>query len=304
MTTKTVALVASPGNTMEMPKRVKSTSRRWCFTLNNYTEEELNQISDIFEKKNWNYVMGLEIGEEKKTPHIQGYFESKNCVRFSTVKKILPKAHIEACKGTRQQNTDYCTKDMNYRTNMKIKKPIRQILYEKYYANVIWRPWQEEVLAILAEEPHPRQINWIVDKKGNSGKSFLVKYLAIKYDVIIANGKGNDVLHAIAKYDEKIGLSRLPVIICDLPRHNADYINYGTIEMIKNGLVYSGKYEGAQLLFDIPHVFVFANSFPEEGKWSIDRYNVIDIRDLCDSPALDESESPSSQFQLDESAWK
>lgn len=54
-------------------------------------------------------MLGYEVGKNN-TPHIQGYVMFKNQVRFDSIKSQLPKAHIEACKGSADDNIKYCTK--------------------------------------------------------------------------------------------------------------------------------------------------------------------------------------------------
>ena len=81
--------------------------RNHCFTLNNYTKEELEEI------KAWecNYlVIGFEVGKEK-TPHLQCYVEWGKPKRFSTLKRINSRIHWERRKGTAKQASDYCKKD-------------------------------------------------------------------------------------------------------------------------------------------------------------------------------------------------
>jgi hypothetical protein len=51
-------------------------------------------------------------------------------------------------------------------------------------------------------------------------------------------GKSNDMFNMLAKFSNK----RKLIIVVDAPRCISDYINYGAIEAIKNGLVCSGKY--------------------------------------------------------------
>jgi len=85
-------------------------ARSWCFTLNNPTEEE------ILKPQSWegyNYlVYQLEQGEAG-TPHLQGYVNFKNPVRFSEIRKLFidSRAHVSAAKGTAEQNKKYCTKE-------------------------------------------------------------------------------------------------------------------------------------------------------------------------------------------------
>lgn len=84
--------------------------RNGCYTLNNWTDTEYNLLKEL----SYTYqVIGKEIGEGG-TPHLQGYIEFKNRMRFSTLKKKLPRLHIEARKGTALQASDYCKKEGNY----------------------------------------------------------------------------------------------------------------------------------------------------------------------------------------------
>lgn len=82
-------------------------SKRWCFTLNNFTQEELDKISGI----DCEYLIyGLEhttIG----TPHVQGYVVFKHQKRMATLKKWLDRAHFEKALGTHLQNVKYCSKE-------------------------------------------------------------------------------------------------------------------------------------------------------------------------------------------------
>lgn len=86
------------------------TVRNLCFTLNNYTEEELDDIKKLVVAY---MVIGKEVGESG-TPHLQGYIEFKNSMRWETIKKRMPRAHLEKRKGTAQQASDYCKKDGDF----------------------------------------------------------------------------------------------------------------------------------------------------------------------------------------------
>lgn len=244
-------------------------SRKWCFTLNNYTEKEYENIKNYIGDKKY-YVVGKEIGEEG-TPHLQGYVEHKQAIKFSTLKNVCNRLHIEKAKGTKEQNFDYCTKDNNYICNY---TPLKQRLLQKY-EEIEWRSWQKNILNIIKEKPDNRTINVIVDEEGNKGKSFLCKYLCLKYNCIIADGKKDNVFNQILTTMDK-GIE-FEIVLLDIPRHNQDYVNYGCIEQIKNGLIYSGKYEGGQCIFDNVHVFIFTNEDLDYSKMSRDRWNVIRI---------------------------
>ena len=88
---------------------VDNRSRGWCFTINNYTEEDENIVYAM----SWDcayIVCGREVGDSG-TPHLQGYIYYKNAVRLSTMKEVHPTAHWEPQRGTPQQASDYCKKD-------------------------------------------------------------------------------------------------------------------------------------------------------------------------------------------------
>lgn len=87
------------------------TSRSFCFTLNNYTEEDIVNIKDL---GNFKYlIFGKEVGESG-TPHLQGFVYYLTNRSLRAVKKDIPRAHFEVKKGTFKQAIDYCKKDDNY----------------------------------------------------------------------------------------------------------------------------------------------------------------------------------------------
>lgn len=87
-----------------------SRSRSWCFTINNYTDDDVDKLLDM---PNEYLVFGFEEGE-KKTPHIQGYVHFDSPQRRSAVAKYLPRAHLETARGSADQNFVYCTKSGDY----------------------------------------------------------------------------------------------------------------------------------------------------------------------------------------------
>lgn len=103
-------------------------SRGWCFTLNNYTEEEFKKMSDGDHMKTLEkWIVGKEIGESG-TKHLQGYYYFKNARTLKKMKEIDERAHWETAKGSPKQNLDYCSKDGEYvMHNMGIEEPKRKI---------------------------------------------------------------------------------------------------------------------------------------------------------------------------------
>lgn len=93
-------------------------ARRWCYTLNNYSSEEMSQVSRLFANEKY-FVQGEEVGAEG-TPHLQGYVEFKHQKDLKTLKKINPRIHWEKARGNRKQNEIYCKKDNNYLASLTI----------------------------------------------------------------------------------------------------------------------------------------------------------------------------------------
>ncbi len=94
-------------------------TRRWCFVINNYTEDELNKIDDVVRVIGHDVrylVVGVEVGQEG-TPHLQGYLETNKTQRRAAIVKIegLERAWVHAADGNKEKNFTYCTKDGNWR---------------------------------------------------------------------------------------------------------------------------------------------------------------------------------------------
>lgn len=90
-----------------------SRSRHYCFTLNNYTQDDLKHLPTIINKCNY-LVYGREVGESG-TPHLQGYIEFENAKAINPVKKLISmRAHLESRRGTAKQASDYCKKDNDF----------------------------------------------------------------------------------------------------------------------------------------------------------------------------------------------
>lgn len=94
-------------------------SRGWCFTINNYSEEEKDKVMAAIRGAKYG-IAEEEIGKEG-TPHIQGYIYYPTDKSFNQVKReIGERAHIEKAKGSPKHNYDYCSKD----NTVFIEKPL------------------------------------------------------------------------------------------------------------------------------------------------------------------------------------
>ena len=103
-------------------------ARNYCFTINNYTEQERDQIygGRIWEDIDGDvryYVVGMEVGESG-TPHLQGYVELENKKGLKWLKShISARAHWEVRWATQRQAIDYCKKDGMWKEYGSPKEP-------------------------------------------------------------------------------------------------------------------------------------------------------------------------------------
>lgn len=87
-------------------------SRGWCFTLNNPTDTDKEQCSNLVNISDY-VIWGHEVGESG-TPHFQGFVLFKHAQHLKRLKTLLPRAHLEVQRGTAAQAADYCKKDGNF----------------------------------------------------------------------------------------------------------------------------------------------------------------------------------------------
>lgn len=90
-------------------------SRGFTITLNNYSEDEYNNILHIAQLHTEKWIFGKEVGESG-TPHIQGYIYFKNGKTMQAIIKLFKnqRIHFERALGNGEQNYNYCSKDGDY----------------------------------------------------------------------------------------------------------------------------------------------------------------------------------------------
>jgi hypothetical protein len=263
------------GNTISSApaKKQVSCAKKWCMTLNNYTDEDLQCISSIVPNICSSYIVGMELGEKCKTPHLQCFFEFKvKCRPMSHFvdTSLGKRPHWEKCKGSKEQNFDYCSKEGKVLLcHPPIPKPIKVYDCE--------RKWQKDVLQEILEEPDDRTITWIWSHAGGTRKTSMCKYLVVKHNAVITGGKAADVRNCICDYLKNKGHTP-ELLVINIPRSfNPEFVSYEAFENIKDMCFYSGKYEGGMVVGNSPHLYIFANFEPELDKMSEDRWRVINI---------------------------
>lgn len=291
-------------------------SRGWCFTINNYTQEDIDWLNGLNAKY---LIYAKEVGE-KGTPHIQGFVHFKNPRRFNTVKKYHETAHWEKQIGQADACITYCKKRTTppediieigdppkseggsrpwqkvldlikegkqyvdiveecpghaLHAERAIKNLIENFANQKVldemkvaFAEKELRDWQKECIDKL-ENQNDREVLWIVDYTGNSGKTWLGKWLvAMKGAFYTTAGKKADVMHA---------WQRQEYVVLDLSRQKSEFMNYEMIEEFKNGMICKTKYDSKTVVAKSCKVIVFSNWDPDRTKLSQDRWNVVTL---------------------------
>jgi hypothetical protein len=145
-------------------------------------------------------------------------------------------------------------------------------------AEADFHQWQRELAAELGGLPDRRRVIWYVDPEGGCGKTELCRHLVATYEqtLFLTSAAGKDLVHQVvkSKRDPKI-------VLINLSRQAEGKFSYASVEQIKDGLVFSGKYEGGTRIYPRPHVVIFANWPPDYAQLSLDRW---DVRHLLHNP--------------------
>ena len=261
-------------------RKVDVRKRHWFLTWNNPPADGKDTLLTLGASK---YAFQHETGESG-TPHWQGVFSFVDAKRWSALCSACPGAFWAPCRNQFAAK-EYCTKlatrsgevfvkGYSVNTEVKVRDPLEgKNLY----------PWQKEIVDMLDSDPDDRSIYWYWSSTGNIGKSALCKHLCLTMGAYVLGGAFKDGLYAIAKMVE----AKKPptVLIWDLPRIRKNHLSVAALEKVKDGCFFASKYESVQVLFNPPHVIVFANSPPDLETMSADRWKVtcLDVVDATET---------------------
>lgn len=136
------------------------------------------------------------------------------------------------------------------------------------------KPWQSEVVNYVGSEVDNRSIRFMVDPEGGNGKSWLQRYLYSKEPEkvqLLSVAKRDDIAHSIQP--------ECSVFLFNVPRTQMELLRYEILEQLKDGYVYSPKYNSRMkiMVSKVIHVIVFSNEAPDYTKMTDDRYDVINL---------------------------
>lgn len=101
------------GQDRDGPARRPGKVRDLCWTINNYTEDDLQRLRELGKQDGVRYlVWGRERAPTTGTPHLQGFIQFKNPRSWNGAKMALgQQAHLSIRRGSPQAAADYCKKD-------------------------------------------------------------------------------------------------------------------------------------------------------------------------------------------------
>lgn len=121
------------------------------------------------------------------------------------------------------------------------------------------------------ESQTDREITWVVDTEGNKGKTYLAKYLHSQ------NPDKVCYFQNIRTQDATYNYNGQDLVIFDFTREQHERVNYSIIESLKNGIVFSAKYEPILKHYKPPKILCYSNWYPDETKLSNDRWDIINL---------------------------
>lgn len=187
-----------------MPQGGTSQAKRFAFTLNNYTEDELTSLRTTLQSLHANEpntisyaIFGREIAASG-TPHLQGYVEFGRRTRLGAAKQILgnPRIHMEIAIAQADQNIEYCSKEdenpfiVGHRTQrqgrrndlLEVQSAIRsgstlKTISDQYFATFVkYHRGIERSIALLAEpRTHRTQVVYLYGPTGTGKTRYAFK---------------------------------------------------------------------------------------------------------------------------------
>ncbi len=114
-----------------LARNYQKQTRFWCLTINHPQRGDC-----VWNPNTMTYLIaGFERAPQTGTEHIQAYVVFKARKRLSGVKKVFPRAHIEAANGSPVENQVYCGKDGEFEEFGVLPKTRANITASKNKAN-------------------------------------------------------------------------------------------------------------------------------------------------------------------------
>lgn len=291
-------------------------SKNWCFTLNNYTEEDINRIDLLITTDNRIvYVLyGKEVASTG-TRHLQGFIQFNVRLTLQNVKNIIgSEPHVSVTRNV-NASRNYCKKEGDWvehgifgggqgsrsdlemfkdsvKTGILSLKTLREMhsevfaKYPRFAMEYVQDNYPQVDIPNHPLKPWQENLKQILEQPPDRRKViFLVdtignsgkSWFSHYYAKLL--GDGCQVLIPGKKTDMAYALRPgLKVVFLDAPRsRQGDFIQYDFLEELKTGYIFSPKYESRIKTYEPLHVVVNMNEQPDMTKLSPDRYQIINL---------------------------
>ncbi len=269
----------------------------WRANEDSFTSDVLLATLPKLGKK---YCFQLEKGATTGYRHWQGRISLYKRKRFPEIKAlweeeigIFPNYFEPTTK------TEFTKGDMFYqqKADTRLEGPwtdkMKPSYVRKRFRNCSLKDWQQRILDTSSKTGfEDRQINVLVQKKGNVGKSFLVDYCDDHnqgYEIPAIMNDGKEILQAVTNM-LMATMEREPgIMFLDLPKAmNKERLNgmMTALETVKRGKVYDFRYKYTPHKFESPSIWVFTNMVPNDEWMSSDRWRFWKLRGPKDDKTL------------------
>lgn len=293
----TVPTAKGGGNTSPPPS--SKSGRLFCFThfsthwdVPNLFPPDITTIWGI--KQVWVYaVFGREICPTTKNQHWQCFIYLNDKKTPLTVANVLEKhlgkrPHVILCRGTIDENYDYCSKEKDFyewgkkpdgkKSNKESNKEPEIIIEPDVITEL--RPFQQQILDIYNGPINKGKVNWIYDPTGQLGKTEMLRYMYIHHKVPFSyGGKCADIINLVFNNKKQFCETEKPTMIYNFGRETKpNEISYKSMEQVSDGAISNTKFEaGCFVMPKKPHIFVFANCLPLMEKLTKSRWIIYTI---------------------------
>ncbi|QIN96627.1 MAG: replication-associated protein [Smacoviridae sp.] len=211
--------------------------------------------------KKW--IIGKEEGKNGYK-HYQIRLSTSNPEFFDWCKKYVPQAHIEECTD----KWEYERKEGRYWASWDKVETRKERFGEP-------KGWQRTALKRLRTQ-NDRQVDVWYDPVGNRGKSWLAGHLFETCGACIVprdwNNPSEITNYLVHNYNDE------PIIVIDIPREtDIPKGFYATVEMIKDGLIGTTKWEGKMRNIRGVKILILTNKMMDLKKLSKDRWRLNGI---------------------------
>ena len=190
---------------------------------------------------------------------------------ISEMAEMAAKQGTEACKLAFGMDY-YVSKQAVDKAANAVRSDAALKVLQEQYENATLKPWQHAVMRLI-EMQGEREILFVIDKNGNQGKTWLTQYISLtKEGQCFDSTNKKDVAYALNPEKK--------VFVFDMTRATEPKMSLQILESIKNGIVFSGKYESGTKIVAGAKVVVMANSFTtqHEEQLSVDRPMILQLK--------------------------